>query len=181
MRMQTVVVLFIGLLLNGCSLFGGGKNSASGLGLAAMQRAQWEELAKNGDSEAEYQLGLSYCCGFGPGHTQTTARHWFCEAALQGHAGAQFQLEQLFGFRMTKRRPMSMPPYPDYAHFWYSLAAAQGYELANTYRAAIEQDMTSIQLQHTQTKQTKPHNTNNKNTKRGLQFSRSLNDRYAIS
>lgn len=156
MRMRTVVVLFIGLLLNGCSLFGGGKNTASGLDLAAMQRAQWEELAKNGDSEAEYQLGLSYCCGFGPGHTQTTARHWFCEAALQGHAGAQFQLGQLFGFRMTKNRPMSMPPYPDYAHFWYSLAAAQGYELANAYRAAIEQDMTSAQLQRSQAWQTNP-------------------------
>src|SRR3569833_3404660 len=151
MRMQTVVVLIIGLLLNGCSLFGGGINTASGLDLAALQRAQWEELAKNGDSEAEYQLGLSYCCGFGPGHTQTTARHWFCEAALHGHAGAQ-----LFGFRMTKHQPKTKPPKPNNTHNKYSLAAAQGYELANAYRAAIEQDMTSVQLQRSQAWQTNP-------------------------
>src|SRR3569832_1942979 len=119
MRMRTVVVLFIGLLLNGCSLFGGGKNTASGLDLAAMQRAQWEELAKNGDSEAEYHLGLSYCCGFGPGHTQTTTHHWFCEAALLGHAGAQFQHKQKNNNHKTKHQPKTKPPKPDNAHFWY--------------------------------------------------------------
>src|SRR3569832_122712 len=90
MRMQTVVVLFIGHLLNGSTQFGGGKKTPSGLALAALQRAQWEELAKNGDSEAEYQLGLSYSCGFGPGHTQTSARHWFCVVVLFGLVGVVF-------------------------------------------------------------------------------------------
>lgn len=156
MHMRTVLVLFIGLLLNGCSLFGGSKNTASTWDLAATQRAQWKELAKKGDVEAEYQLGLADCCGFGPGRIQTTARHWLCEAALQGHAGAQFQLGQLFGFRMTKNRPMSLPPYADYAHFWYSLAAAQGYELANAYRYAIEQDLTPLQLKRSQEWQAHP-------------------------
>src|SRR3569832_2955555 len=82
MRMRTVVVLFIGLLLNGCSLFGGGKNNASGLDLAAMQRAQWEELAKNGDSVVVFFLGLSFCCGFGFGLFLSSVCLWFCVVAL---------------------------------------------------------------------------------------------------
>lgn len=156
MQMRIIVVSFIGLLLTGCSLFGGGKNTSSTFDLADMQRAHWETLANQGDVEAKYQLGLSYCCGFGPRTTQTTARHWLCEAALQGHAGAQFQLGQLFGYRMTKNRPMSMPPYPDYAHFWYSLAAAQGMKLADAYRYAIERDMTSQQLKRSRAWQAQP-------------------------
>jgi len=146
MRMRTIAVMFIALFVGGCAWVGGGKNkSAENFDLATTQRAHWQQLAEQDDAEAEYQLGLSYCCGFDSSRTQTTARAWLCKAALQGHAGAQFQLGQLFGFRM-KTRPMSLPGYTDYAHFWYSLAAAQGHDLANTYRYAIEQDMSEQQL-----------------------------------
>src|SRR3569832_2417754 len=69
MRMQTVVVLFIGLLLNGCSLFGGGKNTASGLDLAAMQRAQWGGRARSGGGEAGGRRGRAGGGGGGPGRT----------------------------------------------------------------------------------------------------------------
>lgn len=145
MHVRTIAVLFIGLLLGGCSWFGGSKNRPSEFDLQQLQRAQWETLAQQGDAEAQYQLGLSYCCGY-DAHRTALAGKWLCSAALQGHPGAQFQLGQLFGFRTLKNRPMSMPSYLDYADFWYSLAAAQGYELAKNYRAAIEPEMTPPQL-----------------------------------
>lgn len=148
MPARTLILLLIGALLGGCSYFGGGKSAQ--FDVEQLKRADLQQRAEQGDSEAQYQLGLAYCCGYGPGHTETVARGWFCKAALNGHAGAQFQLGQLYGFRAAKNRPMSMPAYPDYAHLWYSLAAAQGHRLALAYRDALERDMTAQQLSRSQ-------------------------------
>ncbi len=158
MPVRTVTLLLIAALLGGCAYFGGGKSAKApaGFDIEHMQRADWKQRAQQGDTEAQYQLGLSYCCGFGPGRSQPIARDWLCRAALLGHPGAQFQLGQLFGYRTAKNRLMSLPAYPDYAHFWYSLAAAQNYELANAYRAGIEQDMTAQQLQRSRAWQSTP-------------------------
>ena len=158
MPVRIVTLLLIAALLGGCAYFGGKKTAKAptGFDIERMQRADWWQKAEQGDTEAQYQLGLSYCCGFGPGRTQTIARDWLCRAALQGHPGAQFQLGQLFGFRSTTHRPMSLPAYQDYAHFWYSLAATQGNQLADNYRVAIEQDMSAQQLQRSRAWQTKP-------------------------
>lgn len=156
MHIRAIAVLFIGLLLGGCSWFGGGKNKPSDFDITQLQRAHWEQAAKQGDADAQYHLGLSFCCGY-DAHRQAAAGQWLCRAAMQGHADAQFQLGQIFGFRTTKNRPMSMPAYLDYAHFWYSLAAAQGNQLANAYRVGIETEMTQQQLQRSQTWQNNPN------------------------
>lgn len=158
MHMRTMAVLFVGLLLGGCAYFGGdqAREAAGPFDLDELQRAQWQQQAEQGDTEAQYRLGLAFCCGYGPARTQTVARDWLCRAALGGHAGAQFQLGQLFGFRMTNNRPMSLPAYPDYAHLWYSLAAAQGHELALAYQVAIEQDLSPTQLARSRAWQSHP-------------------------
>lgn len=138
------------LLIGGCSYFGiGSKKTAakptSSFDITKEQRVQWQQLAAQGDAEAEYQLGMSYCCGYGPGHTETEARKWLCRAALQGHEQAQYQLGRLYGHGI-KERPFSMPQQMDYAHLWYGLAAAQGDQLADAYLIALEQDMTPQQI-----------------------------------
>ena len=151
MRTQIALLgLLAALLIGGCSYFGGGtKKSAatasSGFDVVQEQRAQWRQLAEQGDAEGEYRLGMSYCCGFGPGHTDTTAYKWLFRAALQGHEQAQFQLGRMFG-NGIKERPFSTPQQADYAYLWYGLAAAQGSQLAAGYLTAMEEFMTPGQI-----------------------------------
>ena len=110
-----------------------------------MQRAQWQQLAEQGDAEGEYRLGMSYCCGYGPGHTDAIAYKWLCRAALQGHEQAQYQLGRMLG-NGIKKRPFSTPQHADFAYMWYGLAAAQGDQLAEGYMTALERTMSPQQI-----------------------------------
>lgn len=151
MRIQIAIIgVLAALLIGGCSHFGAGAKKTAAVPVARFdvlkeQRAQWQRLADQGDAEGEYQLGMSYCCGFGPGHTDTEAYKWLCRAALQGHEPAQFQLGRMLGYSI-KERPFSMPQQTDFAHMWYGLAADQGDQLALAYMLALEQSMTSQQI-----------------------------------
>ncbi|MEJ2553179.1 MAG: hypothetical protein P8164_07790 [Gammaproteobacteria bacterium] len=143
-KIATIGLLSL-LLLGGCSYFGGDTKQAAAtpaehFDILKMQRAQWRKLAEQGDPEGEYQLGMSYCCGYGPGHTDTIAYEWLCRAALQGHEQAQYQLGRMFG-NGIKKRPFSTPQVADRAYMWYGLAAAQGDQLAEGYLNALVQYM----------------------------------------
>ena len=162
MRIQLAVIgLLATLLLGGCSYFGGGSKKETAAAptpsfdILQMQRDQWRQLAEQGDAEAEYQLGMTYCCGYGPGHTDTTARKWLCRAALQGHEQAQYQLGRMYGYQI-KKRPFSTPSYVEYAYLWYGLAAAQGNQLATGYLASMEQLMSPQQIAEARNWQTHP-------------------------
>jgi len=151
MRITIAIIgLAAALALGGCSYFGGGAKHTAAASTAKfdvlqMQRAQWRQLADKGDAEGEYQLGMSYCCGFGPGHTDTIAFKWLCRAALQGHEQAQVQLGRMFGNEI-KKRPFHTPQHADYAYMWYGLAAAQGNQLAAGYMNAMAQYMPASQI-----------------------------------
>ena len=151
MYIRIAIIGLTALLLGGCStLWGDNKTSAAapggGLDIVQMQRAQWRPLAEQGDAEAEYQLGMSYCCGYGPGHTNTIAYKWLCRAGLKGHMQAQYQLGRMLG-NGIKKRPFSTPQTADFAYMWYGLAAAQGSQLAEGYMNALEQTMSSSQIE----------------------------------
>lgn len=157
-RVLTVFGVVVALCLGGCSHFGGGSRQAAqegGFDVFQLQRAQWQQQAEQGDAEAEYQLGMSYCCGNGPGHTETVARKWLCRAALQGHEQAQLQLGRMYGWEIKKRR-FATPQVADYAYLWYSLAAAQGSQLAAGYLAAVEEYMSPSQIARAQDWQSHP-------------------------
>lgn len=151
MRMQIAIIsLICTLLFGGCGYLGGGTKHttatpAADFNILEMQRNQWRKLADQRDAEGEYRLGMSYCCGYGPGHTNTIAYKWLCRAALQGHEQAQFQLGRMLG-NGIKKRPLSTPQHVDFAYMWYGLAAAQGDQMAMGYLAALERTMTSQQL-----------------------------------
>lgn len=161
MRAQTAVIAVLAaLMLGGCGYFGGGSKKSSTATAAKFdilkeQRAQWQQLADKGDAEAEYQLGMSYCCGYGPGHTDTKAYKWLCRSALQGNEQAQLQLGRMFG-NGIKLRPLSTPQTIDYAYLWYGLAAAQGNQLAAGYLNALEQTMTAGQVARARDWETHP-------------------------
>jgi TPR repeat protein len=156
---MVVIGLLAALLLGGCSHFGGGHRQAAAdnnhFDLLQLQREQWRQLADQGDAEAEYQLGMSYCCGNGPGLTEAIARKWLCRAALQGNEQAQLQLGRMYGNEI-KKRPFSTPQTADYAYLWYSLAAAQGSQLAAGYLTALEEYMSPSQIARAQDWQSHP-------------------------
>jgi uncharacterized protein len=139
-------MLMLCAMLAACSIWQ--RSDQDGLDLLKQQHAQWQSLAAQGQAEAQYRLGMSYCCGNGAGHSDALTGYWLCRAAMQGHRGAQFQLGRWYGWHLQKRLFFTDWEYPAYAHFWYSLAAAQGDELAATYRDALERDMTERQIEH---------------------------------
>ena len=161
MRLQNAIIALVtALLLGGCSYFGGGaKHTAAvpvgNFDILKMQRSQWQQLAEKGDAEGEYQLGMTYCCGFGPGHTDTIAYKWLCRAALQGHEQAQLQLGRMLGYGI-KKRPFHTPQVADFAYMWYGLAAAQGDQMAAGYQAALEQTMSPSQISRAREWETHP-------------------------
>ena len=105
------------------------------------RRAQLQAAAEGGSAEAQYQLGQSYCCGFGAGHDSPSARTWFCRAALKGHAGAQYALGRMLGDRMDSDSTPSQRQNFIASYMWYSLAAQQGNALAAAEREAIKKDL----------------------------------------
>ena len=62
--------------------------------------ALWDHLARRGDAEAQFRLGLSYCDS---GHESDgpVAQRWREQAAAQKHELAQVMLRQL-GERLRK-------------------------------------------------------------------------------
>lgn len=119
------------LLLSACA------NNATTLD----KRALLQEAAQQGDAEAQFQLGNTYCCGHGAGYDRIIARKWYCKAALQGHGGAQYQLGRILGERMDSHSIPSKREFLIESYMWYSLAALQNVPLAAAERDALKIDL----------------------------------------
>jgi uncharacterized protein len=80
----------------------------------------FEQLAQQGDAEAQFQLGLKYSSAEGTSRDEIQAAEWFRKAAEQDHGMAQFKLGQMF----AAGRGAS----PDTAQslFWFRRAAYLG-------------------------------------------------------
>ncbi len=52
----------------------------------------WLKAAKQGDADAQVNLGICYALGHGVKQSHATAAEWWFKAAKQGHADAQFNL-----------------------------------------------------------------------------------------
>ncbi len=81
---------------------------------------EWRPLAKQGDADAQYNLGIMYERGQGVPQDDAEAVKWYCKAAEQGYASAQFNLGNMYG------EGQGVPQ--DYAEAvkWYRRAAEQG-------------------------------------------------------
>ena len=88
MNARQIRPLFVVLLLGGCAT-----TSLNRVDQDSETRQRLTKIAEQGHAEAQYELGLAYCCGTGFYNT-TEAIKWWCRAALQGHALAAQKLRQ---------------------------------------------------------------------------------------
>ena len=82
----------------------------------------FEDLAKKGDIDAQYNLGLMYDNGYGVKQDYKKAFEWYEKAANQGYAKAQFNLGLMYvkgeGVRQDYKR----------AKEWFGKACDGGYQ-----------------------------------------------------
>lgn len=106
---------------------------------------QWEPLAKKGDADAQFNVGLLYEQGKGvpvDGSTKAmdyeiaaenyvTAMKWYTLAAAQGHVFAQTNLGAMYD------RGAGVLENDKIAVQWYTLAAKQGFAVAQSNLGAM--------------------------------------------
>ena len=132
-RLTATICLTIALLF-GCT--GVRKSADYQKGLTAAQSGdyatalrEWTPLAKQGDANAQYNLGVMYDNGRGVPQGYKTAVKWYRLAAEQGYADAQYNL----GLMYAEGR--GVPKDDKTALKWYKLAAERPSHLSS--RAGI--------------------------------------------
>ena len=81
---------------------------------------EWRPLAEQGDSYAQYKLGLMYDYGEGVIEDDTQAVYWFRKAAEQGHTKGQYSI----GYMYASGRGIAKDD--TQAVYWFRKAAEQG-------------------------------------------------------
>jgi TPR repeat protein len=116
-------------------------------GLAAAARGdyatalkEWLPLAKQGNADAQYNLGKLYWRGLGVPKDYVEAVKWYHRSAEQGHPEAQFEL----GLKYENGHGTEMDLVQ--AHMWYNLSVALGGEGAAIQRHALAKKMTPAQV-----------------------------------
>ena len=101
---------------------------------------EWTPLAKQGDADAQFSLGVMYEKGEGVAKDNKAAVKWYTLAAEQGFADAQFNLGVMYvnGTGVVKDDV--------YAHLWWSIAASSGYKEAVKYRDIVAKRMTPADI-----------------------------------
>lgn len=92
MNVNRVSLLLVITLLGGCATSSLGRVDWDN---AARQR--YADSAEQGDMNAQYELGVAYCCGTGF-YSTAEAIKWWCRAAKQGHEPA---LQKLHKYLLT--------------------------------------------------------------------------------
>lgn len=104
----------------------------------------YEPLAKGGNAEAQYTLGMMHRAGRGVPHDYIEARKWYLLAAEQGHPMAQFYLGWIYA------GGKGVPKDYILAHMWINNAIANAKDEARVEfiadRDAIEKAMTADQI-----------------------------------
>lgn len=71
-------------------------NQAARDGNYAQAYCIWLKLAKDGNADAQHNIGWMYHNGYGMAINDNRAEHWWVQAAQQDHVEAQFDLGQLY-------------------------------------------------------------------------------------
>ena len=110
--------LFVAILLVALVLPIGHAPASPPSDISAADLQTPRNLAAEGNSRAQYNLGVMYDFAKGVPQDFTAARQWYEKAAAQGHAGAQNNLGGLYEFGHGVKR--------DYvrAYMWYNIASA---------------------------------------------------------
>jgi hypothetical protein len=132
-------------------------------GVTASKRGGFEALANAGDPEAQYNLGMTYCCQSGTAIERTVsvydnqkASQWLCKSAVQDYGPAQYQLALMFAGATDKgsslgsrhalvgvaaNRIADHHSAPAVAWVWTSLAANNSVDGAATLRDEVDNHM----------------------------------------
>ena len=122
------------------------------MGLDAAQRGdyatamkEWKPLAEQGDSSAQYNLGLMYANGQGVIQDYNAAVNWYKLSAEQGDVYAQTNL----GLMYSKGSGVTQ----DYtrAYMWSNIAALGGNEIAMENRDIYAKSMGYLQVEQART------------------------------
>ncbi|WP_293454623.1 hypothetical protein [Phenylobacterium sp.] len=89
----------------------------------------------SGDADAQYRLGLSYCCLTGAESSTQMATEWLCRAARQGHPAAQYELGRIYAGENPRSpsrgrklmRTVAANQDLSQAQAWFALAGANGH------------------------------------------------------
>lgn len=130
-----IFVLITGLAIGGCA----------GTQKAPDDRAQLLSMAEQGDSQAQYQLAKSYCCGLGMRTSTRKSLYWHCRAAIQGYAPAQFEMGNILSNFFDDTERTTAFGGTDYvsAYMWYTVASINGHEQAFDVRERLAKQMSS--------------------------------------
>ena len=142
---------------------------------------EWIPLAKQGDSESQYNLGVMYENGQGVSQDDQEAVKWYQSAAEQDHPQAQYNLGLMYkkGQGVTQDYQKALkwfhlsaeqayPPAqvmlgtayilgegvkvdPVIAYMWFNIASKYGYEIAIKTIDEFKEYLTIIQLRNAQT------------------------------
>ena len=115
--------------------------TAYNIGDYATSLAEWVPLAEQGNSNAQYKLGVMYRQGTGVPLDSFEAVTWYLAAAKQGHARAQSNL----GFMYRTGRGVTQSNL--HAYMWYQVANLHGYANARKWLHNIKKQMTDIEIE----------------------------------
>ena len=90
------------------------------------------ELAKSGDAEAQYNVGIIYANGQGAKKDMAQAMQWYEKSAEQGNGAAAYNLGKIYQEMGVKDLHMYVK-----AKYWYEKAIAAGVMQANNNLASL--------------------------------------------
>ena len=141
---------------------------------------EWQPLAEQGDSNAQYNLGVMYAKGEGVLQDYKAAAQWYRRAAEQGNAVAQFNLGVMYdqgkgvpqddkaavqwyrraaeqgdsyaqyNLGLMYAQGQGVPQDDVYGHMWTNIAASGGAKNAVEFRNLVEKLMTRSQIAEAQ-------------------------------
>jgi Sel1 repeat len=118
-----------------------------------LEASSWiHKAAEQGQSRAQFNLGMMYDRGVGVVKDDAQAFDWMCRAAQQGDLAGQFNI----GRRYLKGIAVDRNDIA--AYMWFNLSAAQGEKSAAMIRDTIARSMSSAQIAEAQrlTREWKP-------------------------
>lgn len=96
----------------------------------------WENLAEDGNVEAQLEVARAYESGYGTIENDKTAFNWYSRAANQGNGRAQFNMSLAYTVGQVVKTDVVQ------AYKWMSLSADQGIQFAAGMRDLISTKMT---------------------------------------
>ena len=105
---------------------------------------EWDPLAKQGDTDAMFNIGLMYDKGQGVPEDNMIAVQWYRIAAWWGHASAQGNLSEHYALGAGVKKDFVR------AHMWGSIAKSIGGKDRGKVRDYVEEIMTPAQIAEAQ-------------------------------